>query len=134
MRNLNTQKITDFLAISLSGLCLVHCLLFPLITIFLPAVSGSFLEGEIFHKFLLIFILPTSILALFLGCKKHRKRNFFFIGGIGLFFLVFAAFLGHELLGEVGEKVLTTLGGLIIAYAHWKNFQSCKKDEHNCCN
>jgi hypothetical protein len=34
-----------------------------------------------------------------------------------------AAYLGHELLGEYGEVVLTVLGSSIIVYSHIRNYR-----------
>jgi hypothetical protein len=45
--------------------------------------------------------------------------------------LIFAALLGHDLIGESGEKILTLLGATLVAIAHWANFGRCKHN-HGC--
>jgi hypothetical protein len=40
--------------------------------------------------------------------------------------------LGHEILGEVSERVSTVAGSVIIAFAHMKNFSLCRQS--NCEN
>ena len=126
MKKFNLQKFADVLSISLSGICLIHCLVFPLLAILLPILSTTILEDELFHKVLLVFVLPSSVLALFMGCRKHKRKMFLIVGFLGLGVLSFVAFFGHSLLGEIGEKVFTVFGGIIIAYAHFKNYMSCK--------
>ena len=53
---------------------------------------------------------------------------------MGLSIMVMAALIGHELLGEWGEKLMTLAGAMIIAASHMSNFQLCRqldcRDEH----
>ena len=126
----NTQ-IIDRLAISLSGLCVAHCLLFPILGALIPSFVSLGLTSESFHFWMVASVLPTSIYALALGCKKHAQFSVFFLGLLGLCSLVLALTLGHDLLGELGEKVLTLIGALFIAFAHVKNFKLCQQ-QRNC--
>ena len=43
-----------------------------------------------------------------------------------------AAALGEGNLGEFGERGLTLLGSLIIAFSHFKNYQVCKSIDCSC--
>ena len=70
--NINYDKI----AISFSVVCALHCLLLPIAVIFLPSISATFFGTEDFHKTLLYFVIPSSIIALSLGCKMHGKYEF----------------------------------------------------------
>ena len=116
----------DKAAIGLSFLCVVHCLLTPIAIVMLPALGATFLEDERFHYVLLFLVLPTSILSLGLGCRKHGHFEILLIGLFGLFLLFLIIILGEELLGETGEKVSTVAGALIIALAHIRNFKACQ--------
>jgi len=126
----------DKLAISLSAVCLVHCLLTPALLTLLPIVSSTLLlEDALFHKFLLWLILPTSSIALFLGCRKHKQFSIAFCGIVGMSILVAVAFFGHELFGIAAEKIATSIGGLILAASHFLNFRACQSvpcDDKNC--
>ncbi|MTI12948.1 MerC domain-containing protein, partial [Sansalvadorimonas verongulae] len=66
------QIVTDRLAISLSFLCLMHCLALPLLLVTLPSLTVLNLENELFHVGMVAFVIPTSLYALTLGCKKHQ--------------------------------------------------------------
>lgn len=47
------QRPLDIIAISVSGLCVVHCLLTPLALLLFPILSGTLIASEDFHRFLL---------------------------------------------------------------------------------
>ena len=122
---MNAQLTSDKLAITLSAVCVAHCFITPSLLIFSSGFLFSFLENELIHKLILLCTLPISILALALGYKNHKTINFFLIGVIGLTMLVGAIFLGEILFGEFGEKGLTLIGSIFIAYSHYNNYRIC---------
>tara|TARA_B100000475_G_scaffold36331_1_gene23658 strand:- start:711 stop:1100 length:390 start_codon:yes stop_codon:yes gene_type:complete len=124
--NINYDKI----AISFSVVCALHCLLLPIAVIFLPSISATFLGTEDFHKTLLYFVIPSSIIALSLGCKMHGKYEVYSYGFFGIGALLFASFFGHDYLGEVGEISLTLIGAGIVSLGHYKNQKLCA----DCCS
>jgi len=120
-----TAKL-DRLAIFLSGACLLHCLLATFFVALLPAISVlSLAQDELFHQILLVVIIPVSSLALVSGLTKHRSWSIIITGGLGLLTLLAAALLGHDFLSPAGEKLLTGLGGVILAIAHFFNYRRC---------
>jgi hypothetical protein len=120
----------DKVAIGLSSLCVIHCLLLPVLILLVPSVSSFWFTDESFHQWMLVGVTCSSILALFIGYKKHGQKNIFAWGALGLSFLVFAFFFGHDVAGELGEKTLTVLGAFIISIGHFKNLRHCKT--HSC--
>lgn len=124
--NINLDKV----AIVFSAICALHCILLPVALIFLPALSTTFLGSEDFHKALLYFVVPSSAIALFLGCKMHGKNHVYVYGAVGIGALLIASFFGHDLFGESGEKLLTLLGAGIVSLGHIKNQKLCAE----CCN
>jgi len=131
----NSNALDKF-AILLSGVCLVHCLLTPVAITFLPIISAStFVEDLLFHQLLLWAVLPTSFIALFVGCRKHRRFMIAGTGVIGISILVAVAFFGHQWFGITGEKVATSVGGLVLALSHYLNYRACQTttcDDNNC--
>lgn len=103
----------DWAAVSASGLCLVHCLVLPLVIAALPSFGGA-IAGSATHWVLLAFAVPVSLwvlardrrpaghLPLMLGCA-----------GLSLMTLGVAAFEGHA-----AERVLTVAGVSLVAAAH----------------
>ncbi len=124
--NINLDKV----AIGFSVVCAVHCLFLPIAILLFPAISASILGSEDFHSLLLYFIIPSSVIALTLGCKMHGKFYVYFYGIIGIGILLTASIFGHDYLGETGEVILTLIGTGVISFGHLKNQKLC--DE--CCN
>ena len=122
---MNAQLTSDKLAITLSAVCVAHCFLTPSLLIFSSGFLFSFLENELIHKLILLCTLQISVLALALGYQNHKTINFLLIGVIGLTMLVGAIFLGEILFGEFGEKGLTLIGSIFIAYSHYNNYRIC---------
>jgi hypothetical protein len=126
------QAIADKTAISLSFICTLHCLAAPFLVALLPTLAAINLEDEAFHLWMVIAVIPTSLLALSMGCKKHRDYRVLLLGITGLSLLIIAAFLGHDLLGESAETALTVLGASIIAAGHLLNHRLCQHRSCEC--
>ena len=123
----------DKLALSASALCVLHCLVVPISLLLFPSATLGFFGDESFHKMLLTVIIPISIVALFLGCRKHKKKSVFLYGFTGMAVLGIAAIWGHDLLGESGEIALTLMGTLTLSYAHVKNQRMCVSNKCKGC-
>tara|TARA_Y100001970_G_C13546996_1_gene515011 strand:- start:102 stop:491 length:390 start_codon:yes stop_codon:yes gene_type:complete len=120
----------DKTAISLSVICAIHCLFVPLVLLYAPTLTISVLTDEWFHTLLLFLVFPVSTLAMFFGCKQHKRYNILFYGIIGLMILAVSAIWGHDILGETGEIVATLLGASVLSFGHYRNQKLCK----DCCN
>jgi len=76
---------------------------------------------------MLMGILPTAGIATFLGCRKHKDRAVFAFTIVGLCFLGLAVFFGHHHHFHVADKVLTLIGGVLLAFGHVRNFRLCRR-------
>jgi hypothetical protein len=121
--------LLDRAAIGLSMLCLVHCLALPVLLVLIPPLAALPFAGESFHLILVFMVLPTSIVALFLGCRRHRDWSVLALGSCGVGVLLVAALLGPGLLGEGGEKLVTVIGSILVAVSHVLNFRLCRSHE-----
>ena len=121
--------ILDRSAIFLSVICAMHCLAVPLSVVMVPMASAYWFVDEHLHFLLLYLVLPTSALAIGLGCRRHRTFGVIAWGSAGLGFLVLGALLGHDRLGELGEKGLTLLGAGLVVVAHVHNFRLCRQSQ-----
>ena len=119
----------DSVAVFLSGTCMAHCLVLPMLVTLFPIVQGSLLDEQYFHLIMLGLILPTSLIALTVGCHKHKDGTTITLGAVGLLTLTITAVIGHELFGFLGERIATTIGGLILASAHIQNYRCCRKQD-----
>ena len=129
----SAQAITDKLAIGLSLMCAIHCLAQTVLLALLPSMVALQLDNEAFHLWMVVAVLPSSVYALTLGCKQHKRYRLLVFGFIGLTLLVMAVVLGEERIGEAGEKILTVLGAGFIAVGHWFNFRLCQVQKNRDC-
>ncbi|MDE1465865.1 MerC domain-containing protein [Spartinivicinus poritis] len=124
----NIQTTLDKAAVGVSFLCVAHCLLIPVVIVIIPTVVSAMLSDEVFHKVLILFVLPTSILALIMGWQKHKAWSVILLGAIGLLIITLAALYGHDIVGEAGEKWATIIGSIVIALSHYKNQKLCRNE------
>jgi len=126
------QALTDQTSIGLSLVCAIHCLFVPVLLVALPSLASLPLDSETFHVWMVVAVLPISIFALTLGCKKHKRYKIIFLGALGLISLI-SALLLESLVGEIGEKLLTLLGAGLIAWGHFTNFKLCQQYDNPDC-
>ena len=119
--------LLDKFAVSTSAICAIHCLCLPLLLGVFPALGATLFGQETFHVLLLWLVIPLSLVALALGCRKHGNRLVVVLGLVGLTFLVAAAGLGHDILGEAGERTVTLIGATAIAAGHMRNYALCRR-------
>lgn len=127
---LEDRATLDGAAAALSNLCLLHCLALPLLAALLPilvpvlapvmASGGDSLHGPAWLHWLLLGVaLPVSGYALWRGMESHGGRLPLLLAGLG-FPLMAAGALLHD--NGLVEPTLTVAGGLLVAFAHWKNW------------
>ena len=103
--------IIDWPAVTLSTLCLIHCLLLPILSATLP-MAGVLAEAEWLHRGFIIAALPFSAIAL------TSRRVTWPVGlliVLGFVFLIAGAFI--EALHDY-EVQLTVIGSIALAAGH----------------
>lgn len=106
---------------------MLHCFALPVMVTLFPILQGSLLDEAYFHLIMLVVILPTSLIALTIGCRRHKDMLTMTLGGLGLTILTLTALFGHAWFGLSGERIVTTIGGLILAASHIQNYRCCRK-------
>jgi hypothetical protein len=145
-----TRGWLDKLAISMAAVCAVHCLLTPVIIVLLPIVATSFFVHQDFHLWMLFLVIPTTSLAIGMGCRKHKDRWVAAMSAIGLSILLAAVVYERQqyaaaqaegncstvcahCTASVSEAPLqvaswiNVLGGLFLASGHVRNYRLCRK-------
>ncbi len=115
------SSLLDASAISLSGLCLAHCLALPLVAAFSPVVA-TWAEAEWVHALAIGLAAPISALALW---RKGQSAAVVLLSlaGLSLMALGVAHWPSHE-----AETPITVAGSLLLAGAHianWRRRHSC---------
>lgn len=117
----------DGFAVAISTLCLLHCLALPVALTLLPALGTTWLADERLHLWLLLFVLPSSSVALGLGCRRHRSIAVAGRGAAGLTLLAATALLVGPAWGEAAERILTAVAACLVASAHVGNYRLCRR-------
>ncbi|MEM9738791.1 MAG: MerC domain-containing protein [Pseudomonadota bacterium] len=110
---MQTARI-DVTAISVSGLCIIHCLALPVLVSTLP-ILGPVAEAEWLHRALVLLVLPVSALAFVRATPGSQRMTFGAMAIIGVGLLLAGAFVEpfHDY-----ETVLTVAGAIILSAAH----------------
>ena len=138
------QSYFDRIAIALSCVCVIHCIALPIIASFIPIFAVTLIHGHAlhefwFHYFILIFILPFSILAIILGYRRHKQILPVVIAATGLSILVFTsifagALISNNIIPYEGETWLTFSGGIVHALGHIMNLLATNSMRLSCAN
>ena len=126
MTTQTTTELLDRAAIGLSALCILHCLALPAAMVLLPSLTSLPFADEHFHLALIFLVLPTSLIALFMGCRRHRRIRVLVWGGSGVAVLLGTAIVGHEVLEGSWEQILTVFGASLVVVGHLQNFRLCR--------
>ena len=129
---IKSQYVSDKFAMDLSLACVLHCFFVPSFLILTSGMLSVSLDNEFVHKLLVLVAVPISSFALIKGYKYHKTFSFISFGILGLVALILAVLLGESNLGELGEKGLTLLGSILVAYSHFKNYKMCIELDCSC--
>ena len=120
------SMLLDRASIGLSVICGLHCFATPILLAFSPSLLALPVADEKFHAVLIFLILPASLVALNLGCRRHGDMSVVYWGCGGLVVLLGTLVLGHDLLGDAGEKIMTVFGSGLVVIGHTLNFLACR--------
>ena len=118
--------LLDRASIGLSVICVLHCFATPILLAFAPSLLALPVADEKFHAVLIFLILPASLVALTLGCRRHGDMSVVYWGCGGLVVLLGTLVLGHDLMGDAGEKIMTVFGSGLVVIGHTLNFRACR--------
>jgi hypothetical protein len=102
--------------------------------VFLSGYISLSYNNEFIHYAILFIAIPVSLYALITGVKNHKSFTYLYVGLSGILALVLAVTFGVQIWGEVGEKILTTIGALLVAISHFKNYRLCREIECDDCH
>jgi hypothetical protein len=116
MKSAKSTSRLDRVAMALSGICVVHCIV-TAVLLALVSAAGGFLGSPIIHEVGLSLAMVLGAVALGRGLREHGSLVPSLVGAVGL------AVMGYALTQHEGhfEPVLTVAGVLVLAVGHRLN-------------
>lgn len=117
----------DRLGVTASIGCAIHCFLIGIFFLLFPGIFEAthyfgnlhFLETDWFHLVMAAIVFPVALYSIGRGYRLHKYKSTIIFGSIGLI-LIMAGLLAHP---HPAEALLTMLGGLSLALAHFLNLR-----------
>lgn len=120
------QKLLDLTGMSLSAVCLAHCLILPVAALLLP-ILGELAQTEWMHWVFLAVAAPVGLLAV--GAAANTKRGLQTVlpfVGLGLALLLVGAL---DYPTHTWGSALTVVGALSLSWAHLYNWRGLGRVE-----
>src|SRR5258708_4073203 len=115
----------DQIGVWTSALCVIHCLLTPVV-LSISAVSIHFIPSEErAHRTLAVAIAALGAIALLKGYRKHRSSLVLSLMVVGLAFIFGGAWWGDHLPSHAAEVFVTLIGSGFLRSAHRINHTFC---------
>jgi len=116
----------DSIGMALSLLCMIHCLAFPVLFSFAPAIMKLLPGDDATHRCLTVGIGFAGFLAFRPGYRLHRRAWILGLFAAGMTLISGAALLGESVLTSFGEAAITVGGSCLLVAAHWFNRSFCR--------
>ena len=121
-----SRQWADRMGVWTSALCVVHCILTPVL-LSSAAVFAHFLPSEErTHRCLALFVALFGALALLLGFRRHRQIRVLWLMSGGLACIAGGAWFGDRLPSHAYEVAITLCGSALMIAAHRLNHTFCK--------
>tara|TARA_B100000749_G_scaffold280223_1_gene275333 strand:- start:41668 stop:42105 length:438 start_codon:yes stop_codon:yes gene_type:complete len=135
MKSNKKVRIWDKVGLFASSLCIVHCLLFPLLMIVFPSITVAMgWDEEFTHELLLAFIVPAVTFAVYSGYRIHKEIKPMKYMVVGFLFVFFGTMHGFGLIDHDLEPIFVLIGSVLMVRGHFLNSHHCKRcEEENHC-
>jgi len=111
----------NLIGIILSIVCIIHCLAFPFIVLFIgiDTVTNFISPDLMIHEVLFILVFFIYINVFLKNFRNNKNLNLGIIASIGILSLFLGLFQERNM-----EILLTVFGALLMIIAHYKNYKS----------
>lgn len=121
------KKKWDKFGITLSSLCLVHCICIVFLPLLFPVLI-SFIHNIWVHIIFVLFVLGLIPLAFIPGFRIHKSSTVLIIAFVAIIFLL-SGILSEAYVAEWISHGLSIIGSVLIMTAHFQNIRLQRK----CC-
>jgi hypothetical protein len=111
--------------IGISGLCLFHCLLSPLVFVLFPAAEAYVPGDDATHHAFGLIVLVMGTIAFLRAYAIHRQPIVLGLLTIGMTVLVIGTFGHHFFREESLSTILVVSGSIVLVAAHLLNRTFC---------
>jgi len=109
-----------------SLLCILHCLLFPVLGALSTVYGFSlFIEEKQIAMAFVFLALTVGFFAFGSGFLQHRRFSPLILSSTGIALIAMATQLSEGALSAYAEPSLTIIGGVLLISAHVINRKSC---------
>lgn len=127
-------KRFDSLGIVLSGICLIHCAVLPILLTAFPFIPQNHDHDIFFHWLMIALIVPLALFLFAKTYKLHGLKGPIILGSVGSILLLLGpiaiSVLEHSDSSHVFDRVVTTAGSLFLMVGHFINLKSCRCQHH----
>jgi hypothetical protein len=124
---MDVSRYLDRLAITLSTICIVHCLAMPFAVAVLPIAALTVGGDSHFHALMLWLVVPTSAVGFTLGYRVHQQLGVVAAGAAAVAVLAVVALWGHAEWPPRVEVAVNVAASVLLAAAHWRNFREVRR-------
>ncbi len=121
-----SREWADRLGTWTSALCVVHCLLAPVLLSFSAVVAHLLPAEESIHRSLALLVAAFGAIALISGFRRHRRALVLLLMLCGLGCIAGSAWFGDRLPSHAVEVAITFCGSGLMIAAHRLNHTFCK--------
>jgi hypothetical protein len=116
----------DVFGVGISGLCLFHCLLSPLVFVLFPAAEAYVPGDDATHHAFGLIVIVIGTIAFFRAYALHRQPIVLGLLIIGMTVLVIGTFGHHFIRKESLSAILVMIGSFVLVAAHLLNRTFCR--------
>lgn len=119
------HRHADLAGVTASTICLIHCLLTPIVISVFPDIL-PYLPGDAsVHRLLAIGVLLFGLIGFLPGFLVHRRKPLLALIAAGIMLVLIVAWNGS--LNHILELALSVTGSLMLVTAHLLNRSFCRQ-------
>jgi hypothetical protein len=120
------HRHADVAGATASAVCMVHCLLTPVVISLFPDIIPYLPGDALFHRLLAVGIVLLGFAGFVPGYMVHRRKPLLALIGTGMCLILAVAWSG-ESLNRTLELVLSVGGSMLLVTAHLLNRSFCRQ-------
>ena len=118
------MKYLDNLGVTISTICLIHCILLPILILFFPIISLYYIMNEAYEWIFLSLSIVIGFYSLCLGHKQHKSLSSLKILVFGFLFM-FISKIFDDSNNDLYHTLFVLAGGILIIISHILNKKLC---------